>query len=115
MSKKRDVSLLLEDILVCAAKIQKYTKGYSFEDFSNKEETIDAVVRNFEIIGEAASKFDPDFRTKYPEIEWGRMIGLRNRLIHDYTGINYEIVWDIIQNYIEELQFQVQNVLNKIQ
>lgn len=115
MSEKRDSALLLEDILICVSKIQKYTQGLSYHEFINAEMTKDAVVRNFEIIGEASSRFDSDFRIENSEIEWKRIVGLRNKLIHDYTGVNYQIVWDIIQNYLEELRFQVQNVLNKIQ
>lgn len=115
MSEKRDSSLLLEDIIICIDRILLYTKETSYNEFINDQKSIDAVIRNFEIIGEASSKFDSDFRLQNPEIEWKRIIGLRNRLIHDYTGVNYEIVWDIIQNYLEELQFQVQNVLKKIQ
>lgn len=64
---------------------------------------MDAVVRNFEIIGEAANRIDPDFRDENPEIEWIRIRGLRNRIVHDYFGIDYEIVWDIIETYLDEL------------
>lgn len=115
MSKKRDAALLLEDILICADRIISYTQDLSYEDFIGDQKTLDAVVRNFEVIGEASSKFDSDFKLQYPEIEWKRITGLRNILIHEYSGINYEIVWEIIQNYLKELQFQVQNVFNKIQ
>ena len=62
MSKKRDATLLLEDILICSERILEYTKDLDFESFSNQQMTKDAVVRNFEIIGEASSKFNSDFR-----------------------------------------------------
>ena len=115
MSKKRDAVLLLEDILTCCSRILEYTKDLGFDSFINSQITLDAVERNFEIIGEASSKFDSEFKIDNPEIPWSDLKNLRNRIIHDYTGVNYEIVWDIIQNYLEELQFQVQSVLNKIQ
>ena len=67
------------------------------------DKTIDAVVRNFEIIGEAANRIDPDFRDNNPEIEWKRIRGFRNRIVHDYFGIDYEIVWSIVETYLDEL------------
>ncbi len=75
----------------------------SFENFIADDKTIDAVVRNFEIIGEAANRVSEDFRATHPEIEWRRMIGLRNRVIHEYFGIDYETVWKIRNENIPEL------------
>ena len=67
------------------------------------DKTIDAVIRNFEIIGEAANKIDHEFRIKNPKIEWKRIRGFRNRIIHNYFGIDNEIVWEIIENNLSEL------------
>lgn len=100
---KRDHILLLEDMLDSALKIKKYTELLDFEGFVKDDKTIDAVVRNLEIIGEAANRIDLDFRAMNPEIEWNRIRGLRNRIVHDYFGIDYEIVWSIIQNDLENL------------
>ncbi|MBS1778261.1 MAG: DUF86 domain-containing protein [Bacteroidetes bacterium] len=108
---KRDTLLLLEDILAAAGKILTYTIGMSYDDFISDDKTIDAVVRNFEIIGEAANRVPEDYKLEHPEIEWRRMIGLRNRIIHEYFGIDYEIVWQIIQENIPELQERVQQTL----
>lgn len=108
---KRDTLLLLEDILAAAGKILTYTMGMSYDDFISDDKTIDAVVRNFEIIGEAANRVPEDYKLEHPEIEWRRMIGLRNRIIHEYFGIDYEIVWQIIQENIPELQERVQQTL----
>jgi uncharacterized protein with HEPN domain len=77
----------------------------------NDDKTIDAVVRNFEIIGEAANRIDPDFRIVNSEIEWNRIRGLRNRIVHDYFGIDYEIVWTIIENDIENLIEQIETAI----
>lgn len=99
----REIQLLLEDILEAAKKILSYTEGMSFNDFTNDNKTIDAVVRNFEIIGEAANRVPEDFKSDHPEIEWRRMSGLRNRIIHEYFGINYETVWKIKEENIPEL------------
>jgi uncharacterized protein with HEPN domain len=108
---KRDIILLLEDMLESALKIKRYTVEQDFGSFINDEKTIDAVVRNFEIIGEAANRIDPDFRTSNPEIEWKRIRGFRNRIVHDYFGIDYEIVWTIVENDIGEFITQLQELI----
>jgi len=110
MSKK-DRNVLLNDILESISKIRKYTNGYDLVMFLDDDKTMDAVVRNFEIIGEVSSKIDEEFQIQHPEVEWKRMKGLRNRMIHDYSGIDYEVVWDIIESYLEELEFQVEKLL----
>ena len=103
--------MLLEDMLESALKIKRYTTNLDFDSFLNDEKTIDAVVRNFEIIGEAANRIDPDYRMKNPEIEWKRMRGFRNRIVHDYFGIDYEIVWEIIENDLDDLIKQIESLL----
>ncbi len=95
-----------------AEKILKYTQGLSFEDFLADDKTIDAVVRNFEIIGEASLRIDGDFRLENPQIEWKKLRGFRNRIVHDYFGIDYEIVWSILTQDLEELVFQLDQLLN---
>lgn len=100
---KRDTLLLLEDMLQSAQKIKRYVTSLDFDSFMSDDKTMDAVVRNFEIIGEAANRVDPDFRDSNPEIEWKRIRGFRNRIVHEYFGIDYEIVWQIIEEYLDEL------------
>lgn len=107
----RDLTLLLEDMLESALKIKRYTTNLNFDSFLNDDKTIDAVVRNFEIIGEAANRLDPDFRIVNSEIEWNRIRGFRNRIVHDYFGIDYEIVWTIIENDIENLIEQIETAI----
>ena len=107
----RDLILLLEDILESATKIKRYTANLNFESFLNDDKTIDAVVRNFEIIGEAANRIDPDFRILNPKIDWKRLRGFRNRIVHDYFGIDYEIVWTIIESDLDNLIEQIKNVI----
>ncbi len=108
---KRAIILLLEDMLESAIKITKYTHRLDIDSFLKDDKTIDAVVRNFEIIGEAANRIDHDFRVTYPEIEWNRIRGFRNRIVHDYFGIDYEIVWAIIQNDIKGFIQQLENLI----
>jgi uncharacterized protein with HEPN domain len=102
-----------EDILESIEKIRRYLGKASFNEFLENEMLIDAVVRNLEIIGEAAAHISPDTRVKYPEIEWKKIVGLRNILIHDYSGIDIEIVWDIIKNRLDLLEAKIRQALNK--
>ncbi|MBN8673728.1 MAG: DUF86 domain-containing protein [Chitinophagales bacterium] len=110
----REILLLLEDIRDAAQKILSYTKGMSFDDFTADDKTIDAVVRNFEIIGEAANRVPPDFKSDYPQIEWRRMVGLRNRIIHEYFGIDLTTVWKIKDENIPELADFVQQAIDDL-
>lgn len=100
---KRDIALLLDDMIQSAHKIKRYIKDHDFESFMSDDKTMDAVVRNFEIIGEAANRITPEFRDENQDIEWTRIRGFRNRIVHDYFGIDYEIVWEITQTYLDEL------------
>lgn len=100
---KREILLLLQDILDACQNIITYTEGMNLESFINDNKTIDAVIRNFEIIGEAASRVSEEFKSDHPEIEWRRIIGFRNRIIHEYFGINNEQVWKIKEENIPVL------------
>lgn len=88
-----------------------YTKGLSFEDFLNDSKTKDAVVRNFEIIGEASNKLPKDFITANKQIDWIGMIGFRNILVHDYFGIDYEILGKIKSELLEQLNKNISLLL----
>jgi uncharacterized protein with HEPN domain len=83
-------------------KIMSYTDGLTFEQFISDSKTIDAVIRNFEIIGEAANRLPEEFKDDHPEVEWHRIRGFRNRIVHDYSGIDYDIVWQIKENFLPE-------------
>lgn len=100
-------------MLDSALKIKRYTTNMNFNTFLDDEKTIDAVVRNFEIIGEAANRIDPDFRMRNSEIDWKRIRGFRNRIVHDYFGIDYEIVWEIIEKNLNELIDCLKAMINK--
>lgn len=108
----RDILLLLDDMLQSALKIRRYTSGYDYEKFISEDKTVDAVVRNFEIIGEAANRIDDDFRIQNPEIEWKRIRGFRNRIVHEYFGIDHEIIWEIIVSYLDELIEWLEAIIN---
>jgi uncharacterized protein with HEPN domain len=100
MSKRSSPELLIEDIIKSAEKILKYTTGVTFEEFEINDLLIDAVIRNFEIIGEAANRLPEDFKEKHNHIEWYRIRGFRNRIVHDYAGIDNSIVWSIIEEFV---------------
>lgn len=112
MSKRTNL-LLLEDMLESAEKIIRYTRGLTYDSFIKDEKTLDATVRNFEIIGEAANRLDDDFRSENPEVEWKRIRGFRNRIVQDYFGTDYQIVWSTTENNLKELIEQVKKLLSK--
>ena len=109
---EREVALLLEDILEASQKILSYTSGMTFDDFRKDDKTIDAVVRNFEIVGEAANRIPEKVKTDYKNIEWRRLIGFRNRIIHEYFGIDYAMVWKIKEENIPELIVFIKKLIN---
>jgi len=105
---KREPKLLVSDILESAYRILAYTEGQSFDDFTKDNKTVDAVIRNFEIIGEAANRLPEEFKERYPEIDWHRIRGFRNRIVHDYFGIDYSIVWTIKEMFLPLMIAQLQ-------
>jgi uncharacterized protein with HEPN domain len=107
---KRPVNLLLDDISEAIERVARYTAGMSFAIFTNDEKTVDAVVRNLEIIGEAANRLPDEFKDGHPEIEWHKVIGLRNRIVRDYFGIDLEIIWQILHRDLPPLQASIQRI-----
>jgi uncharacterized protein with HEPN domain len=102
--KNRPYDLYVKDILESIEKIENYIGGLEYEEFSKNTMVIDAVIRNLEIIGEASKYVPDDVRDNYPEIPWKRMIGLRNIVIHEYFGVDIEIVWRIITINLQEVK-----------
>jgi uncharacterized protein with HEPN domain len=98
---KRKPKLLLDDILEAIDKIQGYVAGLEFDDFVADSRTVDAVVRNLEIIGEAARQLPEDFTKKSSQIPWYQIIGIRNRIIHEYFGVDLTIIWQVMQHDLD--------------
>lgn len=109
---KREPNLLVEDIIESGKKILAYTSNLSFEDFTKDEKTIDAVIRNFEIIGEAANRLPDNFKENHPEIDWQRIRGFRNRIVHDYFGIDFTIVWKIKNSFLPTLISKLETLIS---
>lgn len=102
----RDARVHLEDMVEACNRISEYTAGLTFETFRADQKTVDAVIRNLEIIGEAAKRI-PDEVQRRIAVEWKRIAGLRDVLIHEYFEISIEIVWDIVQTKVPELSAKV--------
>jgi len=109
----RDHKLYLDDILEAAKRIERYSKGMTLEKLKKDTLVLDAVVRNLEIIGEAAKNISGQIRKKHPKIEWKKIAGLRDILAHEYFGIDLEVVWDIIKNKVPILKNQVKGILKE--
>lgn len=110
---KRDPKLLLSDILASIEKIKAYTADNTFDTFIEDSKTIDAVVRNFEIIGEAANRLPEDFKDSHTGVNWFRIRGFRNRIVHDYMGIDFQIVWTIIEKDLHQLAIDIAAILEE--
>ncbi len=104
---------LLRHILEEATFIRHYTNGKTKQEVVNDPLLCRALIRSLEIIGEATKRLDATFKTEHARIQWKKIAGTRDRLVHDYLGVDYDIVWDIIRNKIPELQQYILKLLKK--
>ncbi|MBI2877362.1 MAG: DUF86 domain-containing protein [Candidatus Tectomicrobia bacterium] len=108
---RRDPRLYLDDILEAIAQIREYTSGFDYTRFTQDRKTQDAVARNLEIIGEAARRLPESLCAAAAEIEWRKIVGLRNILAHEYFGVSLPVVWDVVQNKLGSLEIACRNLL----
>lgn len=113
MPKKRNLKLFLTDISEAINNIKSYTKDMNYDEFIHDKKTIDAVVRNLEIIGEAAKSIPKNVKDKYDNVNWIAISGMRNKLIHEYFGVSVRIVWETLSNDIPNLEEQINNILDE--
>jgi len=110
---KEDKPYLMH-ILDAIEDIREFCKGIGKEEFAKNKLVRDATIRQLEIIGEAAKLISPEFKDRYIELPWGRISGMRDKLIHGYAGVNYEIVWDTIENDLPGLEKKLEEAVKKL-
>lgn len=110
---ERNWIIFISDIIDCCNKITKYICDMDLENFSSDERTYDAVSRNLITIGEAAKSIPEKIRNKYPQIDWRKIIALRNIIIHVYFKLDINIIWDLAKNKIPELLKSMKQILNE--
>ena len=106
----RPIDLLLEDILEAIGRIEKYLRNTSKEEFLEDQMMQDAVIRNITVIGEIVSRLPEEFTEKSPNIPWPRIRGMRNRLVHDYLGIDLELVWTVTRSDLPPFKKQIKEL-----
>jgi len=107
----RDDNFLVTDILEAIQKILAYKEGLSYEEFLKDSKTKDAIVMNLLIIGEASNRLSEDFKTENSRVPWSKLRGFRNRLIHEYFGVDYSIVWNVISNELISVENEIKNLI----
>jgi uncharacterized protein with HEPN domain len=110
---KRDYTLYLQDILDCIEKIDEFVGDMDYEEFVEDDKTSSAVVRKLEIMGEAAKNIPQELRQNYKEIPWSDIAKMRDKIIHFYFGVDYEIVWKVIKERLPTLKQQIERILTE--
>lgn len=111
---ERDWTLFLKDIQTHSKKIPLYSEDLSMKEFFKDDKTYDAVMRNIQIIGEAIKHLPAGIRKEYKNVDWNKAAGLRDIVVHEYFGINKDIIWDVIRNKIPELETEVKKILKEM-
>ncbi|MGA2939031.1 MAG: DUF86 domain-containing protein [Syntrophobacteraceae bacterium] len=111
---KRDYRDYLEDILAAIDESAEFTGNISFEVFTQDRKTINAVVRSLEVLGEAARRIPDHLRAEVPDVPWKYMAGMRNKLIHEYFGVDLSIVWTVIKIELPPLRPKIEHLLEKL-
>lgn len=113
-SAPRDISLYLKDIDNAVGKIEQFTKGLTFRSFAKDEKTVDAVIRNLEVIGEAAKHIPAKLRSAHRQIPWKSISGMRDTVVHEYFGVDLEIIWKTVRHDLPRLKRQMRKFLKPV-
>ena len=110
---KRDYKLFIKDIVDAIESIEEFVAGMNFEEFKNDDKTVSAVVRKLEIIGEATKNIPDEIKEKYPMLPWKEMAKIRDKLIHGYFVVDFEIVWKVIKEELPLLKSEIRRILHE--
>lgn len=112
---KRNYQMFVRDIWDSINKVEQFVEGLSFEDFVNDDKTVSAVIRKLEIIGEATKNIPSSTKQEYPQLNWRGMAGMRDKLIHNYFGVDFEILWKVIKEDIPNIKPLVKQILDDLE
>jgi uncharacterized protein with HEPN domain len=103
------------DILTSIQEVENFTHGMDFEDFASDKKTVNAVVRSLEVMGEAAKRVPETVRLRYPDVPWKRMTGMRDKLIHEYSGVDLEIVWGVVKTELPPVKPLIEQIFEDVE
>lgn len=110
---RENEKLYFQDIIDSICNIEKYIQGFSFDEFFEDRKTVDAVVRNLEIIGEASGHISKQTKQKYSKIPWTQIVGMRNKVIHEYSGVDLKILWQTLKEDIPDLKKKIEEITRR--
>ncbi|MFH1777873.1 MAG: DUF86 domain-containing protein [Candidatus Omnitrophota bacterium] len=112
--KERDYTDYIRDILISTRDTKEFTKGITFDEFKQDKKTINAVLRSIEVMGEAVKNIPTQLKEKHPNVPWKKISGMRDKLIHEYLGVDLEVVWETVKNDLPSLEPLILDILKKL-
>ena len=112
---KRDYRLFIKDILECINKIENFVGEMSFDEFMRDEKTKSAVVRELEVMGEATKNIPKSIREKYKNLPWSQIAKTRDKIIHFYFGVDYEVIWEVVKKRLPEIKAVIERIFKELE